>query len=50
MARREVQGAIADLQKMHEMTVRPSMRSGRLDGMLGKVQRGHFSTAGVQGD
>jgi hypothetical protein len=48
--RREVQGAIADLQKMHEMTVRPSVRSSRLGGMLGKVQRGHFTTAGVQGD
>ena len=51
--RREVQGAIADLQKMHEMTVRPNVRlesHGRLGGILGRTQRGHFSTAGVQGD
>jgi hypothetical protein len=46
---RKVKAVKADLEEMHEMTVRPSVNS-RLGGLLGKTQRGHFSTAGVQGD
>jgi len=47
---RKVQAVKADLQDMHEMTVRPRVGSSRLEGLLGKTFRGDFTTAGVQGD